>query len=117
MEKVKTWVIVGLFIICFFGFMIFGYKYKNLNEQYEKAIKETVDYQHVIDSLLLINKNNDSAIFDLNEEVNALTIRVTDLTKERERLLKKIEKSQVVVSNNISVATTILKGNLSNETL
>ena len=29
LEMIKTWAIVGLFVICFFGFMIFSYQYKS----------------------------------------------------------------------------------------
>lgn len=117
LEKIKSWAIVGLFIICFFGFMIFSYQYKSLNEKYEEALKEQVNYQKLIDDLIKINEDNDNTIKELTKEVEVLTVYISDLTKEKDRLLKKIENSQLVMSNNMSVATAILKGNLLNEKL
>lgn len=117
LEKIKSWAIVCLFIICFFGFMIFSYQYKSLNEKYEEALKEQVNYQKLIDDLIKINEDNDNTIKELTKEVEVLTVYISDLTKEKDRLLKKIENSQLVMSNNMSVATAILKGNLLNEKL
>jgi hypothetical protein len=115
LEKIKTWAIVGLFVICFFGFMIFSYQYKSLNEKYEKAIKEQVDYQALIDSLLDINEKNNEIINELNTNINHLNMCIDDLNKEKKNLLKKIKESDAVVSNNISIATSILRENLSHE--
>jgi Ca2+/Na+ antiporter len=117
LNKIKNWSIVALFLLCFFGFMIFSYKYKNLNEKYEQAIKEQIDYQKIIDSLLLVNTKNENIIDNLNDEIQKLNNTVSTLDKERERLNKKLKNSQLVITNNISVATEILRDNLSNEEL
>ena len=115
LEKIKTWAIVGLFVICFFGFMIFSYQYKSLNEKYEKAIKEQVEYQALIDSLLDINEKNKKIISELNTNINQLNMCIDDLNNEKKKLLKKIKESDAVVSNNISIATSVLRENLSHE--
>lgn len=117
LEKIKTWVIVGLFAIVFFGFMIFSYKYKNLNKQYEQAIQEQVDYKRIIDSLSTVNELNIKIISDLNTEIETLNTKVSKLDKEKKRLVKKLKNSQNVVSNNMSEATELLKKNLKNEKL
>ena len=66
LEKIKTWSIIGLFLICFFSIMISSYRYKNLNEKYEKIVNEQIDYKHIIDSLMAINDKNEDIIFNLN---------------------------------------------------
>lgn len=116
-DTVKTWAIIILFAVCFFGFMIFSNRYKTLNEKYEKAIKEQTTYQRVIDSLSSVNKYNEVTITGLNDEIQTLNITISNLTKEKNRLDKKLKESQVSVTNNMSVATRILKANLSNEEL
>ena len=117
LEKIKTWVIVGLFAIAFFGFMIFSYKYKNLNKQYEQVIQEQIDYKRIIDSLYTANELNIKIINDLNTEIETLNTKVSKLDKEKKRLVKKLKNSQNVVSTNMSEATKLLKKNLKNEKL
>ena len=115
LERIKTWAIVGLFVICFFGFMIFSYQYKSLNEKYEKAIKEQVNYQELIDSLLNINKKNEDVILNLNGEIEILNTQVSNLKRERDYFNKKLKETQSVISDNITIATGKLKENLENE--
>lgn len=115
MEKIKSWAIVGLFAICFFGFMISSYRYRNLNEKYEDAVKKHDNYEHLIDSLLEVNEGNDEIIKDLNCEVDALNICILDLNKEKIELTNKLKEANSVYSNNISVAAQILRENLKNE--
>ena len=117
LERIKTWAIIGLFIICFFGFMIFSYQYKSLNEKYEKAIKEQVDYQALIDSLLDITEKNNNIIKDLNDNIDELNLYITELNAEKVELKRKLKDANKVISNNISVATEKLKENLSYENL
>jgi hypothetical protein len=117
LERIKTWGIIGLFIICFFGFMIFSYQYKSLNEKYEKAIKEQVDYQALIDSLLDINEKNDDVIKELNNSIDVLNLCVTELNAEKIELKRKLKESNTVISNDISVATKRLRENLDHEKL
>lgn len=115
LERIKTWAIVGLFVICFFGFMVFSYQYKSLNEKYEKAIKEQVNYQELIDSLLNINEKNEDIILNLNGEIEILNTQVSNLKRERDYFNKKLKETQSVVSDNITIATSKLKENLENE--
>ncbi len=115
LERIKTWAIVGLFVICFFGFMVFSYQYKSLNEKYEKAIKEQVNYQELIDSLLNINEKNEDIILNLNGEIEILNTQVSNLKRERDYFNKKLKETQSVVSDNITIATGKLKENLENE--
>ena len=115
LERIKTWAIVGLFVICFFGFMIFSYQYKSLNEKYKKAIKEQVNYQELIDSLLNINKKNEDVILNLNGEIEILNTQVSNLKRERDYFNKKLKETQSVISDNITIATGKLKENLENE--
>lgn len=114
-EKIKTWAIVGLFVICFFGFMIFTYQYRTLNEKYEKAIKEQVDYQALIDSLLNVNETNDNIINDLNNDIDALNLCVVELNAEKTELKRKLKEANMVISNDISVAAERLRENLKHE--
>lgn len=111
-EKIKTWSIVGLFIICFFGFMIFTYQYRSLNEKYEEALKEQVNYQALIDSLLNVNEVNNDIINDLNDNIDALNLCITDLNKEKTELKRKLNEANMVISNDISVAAERLRENL-----
>ena len=115
LERIKTWAIVGLFVICFFGFMVFSYQYKSLNEKYEKAIKEQVNYQELIDSLLNINEKNEDIILNLNGKIEILNTQVSNLKRERDYFNKKLKETQNVVSDNITIATSKLKENLENE--
>ena len=117
LEKIKTWAIVGLFVICFFGFMIFSYQYKSLNEKYEKAIKEQVEYQALIDSLLDVNEKNDDFIKELNNSIDVLNLCVTELNAEKMELKRKLKEANTVISNNISVAAEKLRENLDHEEL
>ena len=117
LERIKTWSIIGLFIICFFGFMIFSYQYKSLNEKYEKAIKEQVDYQALIDSLLDVTEKNNNIIKDLNDNIDALNLCITELNAEKVELKRKLKDANKVISNDISIATEKLKENLSYENL
>ena len=117
LEKIKSWAIVCLFIICFFGFMIFSYQYKSLNEKYEKAIKEQVTYQALIDSLLDINEKNDEIINELNNSIDVLNLCITELNAEKIELKRKLNEANTVISNDISVAAERLRENLDHEEL
>lgn len=117
LERIKTWAIVGLFVICFFGFMIFSYQYKSLNEKYEKAIKEQVNYQSLIDSLLTINESNDEFIKELNSSIEVLNLCITELNVEKLELKRKLKEANTVISDNISVAAERLRENLNYEKL
>lgn len=114
-EKIKTWAIVGLFVICFFGFMIFTYQYRNLNEKYENAIKEQIEYQDLIDSLLKVNEDNDVIIDDLNQNIKDLNLSITKLNAEKIELKRKLVEVNGVVSDDISVASEKLRENLKYE--
>lgn len=117
LEKIKTWAIVGLFVICFFGFMISSYRYKSLNEKYEKAIKEQVNYQALIDSLLDINEKNDDFIKELNNSIDVLNLCITELNAEKIELKRKLNEANAVISDDISVAAERLRENLDHEEL
>ena len=115
LEKIKSWLIIGLFAVCFIGFMVSYYRYNNLNERYETAIREQNNYRLVIDSLIDANSYNQKTIESLNEEILVLNNNISKLNTEKMRLNNKLKDLQFVVSNNISVATETLKKNLENE--